>query len=77
MNRYSIIWFSILEKFQFLRSSREAHCPIPKVVDNPIDTNFTIQEVFFNVCGFVEGYFWDQMAVSYYLSVFFELIDER
>lgn len=38
-----------------MRQSAEARCANPKHVENPIDTRNSIEEVFFNVCGLVEG----------------------
>ncbi|XP_037026030.1 uncharacterized protein LOC119067256 [Bradysia coprophila] len=40
---------------EFLRGSGEAQCPTPKEVKNPTDRNYSIQEVFFNICGLVQG----------------------
>ncbi|KAG4065881.1 hypothetical protein HA402_012559 [Bradysia odoriphaga] len=53
---------------KFLRQSGEAQCPAPKVVENPTDRNYSIQEVFFNVCGFVQGNVLDITAVSWNYS---------
>lgn len=33
-------------------------------MEHPTDTRFSIQEVFFNICGSVEGNFWDVSRVS-------------
>lgn len=38
-----------------MRWSSEARCPIPKRVENTMGTRYTIQEVFYNVCGLTEG----------------------
>lgn len=38
-----------------MRNSAEARCAVKKYVEDPTDTCFSIQEVFFNVCGLVEA----------------------
>lgn len=38
-----------------MRNSGEAQCPSPKRVQDPTDHKYSIQEVFFNICGLVEG----------------------
>ncbi|XP_037049151.1 uncharacterized protein LOC119083535 [Bradysia coprophila] len=40
---------------EFMRSSGEALCPVTKRVQDPTDTNYSIAEVYFNICGFVDG----------------------
>ncbi|XP_037052522.1 uncharacterized protein LOC119086053 [Bradysia coprophila] len=40
---------------QFLRVSSEARCPKNRHVEDPMDTSFSIQEVFFNICDLIEG----------------------
>lgn len=44
--------------------SAEARCPIPKQVEDPMDTSYSIQDVFFNVCGLVEGNIWNMVKVG-------------
>lgn len=47
-----------------MRSSAEALCPIPKQVRDPSDTRYSIEEVFFNICGFTEGNRLQKMEVG-------------
>lgn len=47
-----------------MRQSGEAQCPNPKVVQDPTNTDYSIQDVFFNICGLVDGTFFDQIRVS-------------
>lgn len=47
-----------------MRNSGEAQCPSPKYVQDPTDTNYSIQDVFFNICGLVEGSTADLLSVS-------------
>lgn len=47
-----------------MRSSGQAQCPQQKVVADPTDTNYSIQQVFFNICVAVEGTQADQDQVS-------------
>lgn len=49
---------------QFMRSSGEAQCPDPKYVDDPTDTDYSMQDVFLNICGFMEGSWYNQIKVS-------------
>jgi hypothetical protein len=39
----------------FMRNSGEAQCPSPKYVEDPTDYSYSLQDVFLNICGFVEG----------------------
>lgn len=47
-----------------MRKSGEAQCPYPKHVQDPTDTNYSIQDVFFNICGLIDGSFFHQIRVS-------------
>lgn len=47
-----------------MRESGEAQCPIPKYVQDPTNTDNTIQDVFFNICGLIDGGFFNQVRVS-------------
>ena len=47
-----------------MRNSGEAQCPSPKYVEDPTDTNYSIQDVFFNICGLVEGSTAQKVSVS-------------
>lgn len=38
-----------------MRSSAEARCPVPKVVEDPTDTTHPMTDVFLNICGLVQG----------------------
>lgn len=49
---------------QFMRISGEAQCPIDKHVEDPTDTNYSIEDVFFNICGLIDGSFFNQLRVS-------------
>ncbi|XP_037049159.1 uncharacterized protein LOC119083545 [Bradysia coprophila] len=54
------LWSQIIECHrpmtdEFMRTSSEALCPSPKHVQNTTDERFSIEEVFFNVCGIVAG----------------------
>lgn len=46
---------------EFMRISGEAQCPIDKHVEDPTDTNYSIEEVFFNICGLIDGSFFNQL----------------
>lgn len=46
-----------------MRQSGEAQCPNPKQVQDPTNTYYSIQEVFFNICGLVDGGILDQIKV--------------
>ncbi|KAJ6637988.1 hypothetical protein Bhyg_10720, partial [Pseudolycoriella hygida] len=39
---------------KFLRESSEANCAVRKHVQDPTNWRYTLQEVFFNICGLVE-----------------------
>lgn len=45
----------VIIKMQFMRSSAEALCPLTKYVQDPTDTQYSIAEVYFNICGFVDA----------------------
>lgn len=47
-----------------MRISGEAQCPIDKHVEDPTDTNYSIEDVFFNICGLIDGSFFNQLRVS-------------
>lgn len=47
-----------------MRSSGQAHCPLPKYVQDPTNTTYSIEDVFLNVCGFVEGNLLEQLEVN-------------
>lgn len=47
-----------------MRQSGEAKCPSPKYVNDPTNTNYSIQDVFFNICGLIDGSLMDQISVS-------------
>jgi len=49
---------------QFLRESSEARCPSPKYVQDPTNLNYTIQDVFLNACGLVDGNALETIATS-------------
>lgn len=38
-----------------MRSSAEARCPVPKVVEDPTNTTHPMTDVFFNICSTVQG----------------------
>lgn len=44
--------------------SAEARCPVTKKVQNPMDTRFPIEDVFFNICGITNANATDQAAVN-------------
>lgn len=47
-----------------MRASGEAQCPLPKFVEQPNSTDYSIEDVFFNICGLVEGSWWQFAQVS-------------
>lgn len=55
-----------------MRQSGEAQCPNPKYVNDPTNTNYSIQDVFFNICGLIDGSFFNQISVS--LSLVFTFL---
>lgn len=44
-----------------MRSSAEALCPNPKYVEDPTNTEHSIEDVFFNICGFADGNYRSQV----------------
>lgn len=46
-----------------MRNSGEAQCPSPKFVEDPTDYSYSIQDVFKNICGLVEGCTTDKISV--------------
>lgn len=46
-----------------MRNSGEAQCPNPKYVKDPTNTDYSIQDVFFNICGLVDGGWYNQISV--------------
>ncbi|XP_037036873.1 uncharacterized protein LOC119074692 isoform X2 [Bradysia coprophila] len=48
----------------FMKASGEAQCPIPKYVLEPNNTQ-SINDVFFNICGLVDGSWWEFAKTGY------------
>lgn len=60
-------WVKIVNFYlinQFMRASGEAQCPLPKYVLEPNNTAHSIEDVFFNICGLVNGTWSDFFSVS-------------
>lgn len=53
--KFSFIGSEIQISNQFLRASAEAQCPRPKYVQQPNNTANSIEDVFLNICGVLEG----------------------
>lgn len=47
-----------------MRQSGEARCPSPKYVEDPTNYDYSIQDVFFNICGLIDGSWYNQISVS-------------
>lgn len=50
-----------------MRASGEAQCPRPKFVMQPNNTDSSIEDVFYNICGIVEGGWIDFGKVSFFV----------
>lgn len=51
-----------------MRASGEAQCPLPKYVQEPNNTMNSMEDVFYNICGIVEGSWWEFAQVSLVVS---------
>lgn len=54
-----------------MRASGEAQCPIPKAVQNANDTTYSIQQVYRNICGLVDGNWWEFAKVTLQCLMFY------
>jgi len=64
-----ILWQKVIDCHrpltdEFMRQSGEAQCPSPKYVDDPTNTNHSIQDVFYNICGLVDGGLLSQISTG-------------
>jgi len=64
-----ILWQKVIDCHrpltdEFMRQSGEARCPSPKHVEDPTNTAYTIQDVFFNICGLVDGSLLNQISTG-------------
>lgn len=46
-----------------MRSSAEARCPFPKNVYDTTNTQYSMVDVFFNICSLIEGSQWNMEQV--------------
>lgn len=59
-----------------MKASGEAQCPMPKYVQDANNTE-SINDVFFNICGLVDGSWWEFAKVKYIRCPIVTAIEEK